>query len=1059
MIEFLPFSHFVVFVLFSLFFSVSAQAGLSNGDFENGTMGWNSWGGRAWSQHKQEGEGAAMIANAQAKWSGIHQEVVIADSARLLGLGGWIRTDTVVGGKKPWERARISIEFLDDQGERIGDYPPSLGDVEGTTPWQSFWREFAIPQNTKKIKVVCALGNATGTAYFDNLKMHLFTAQGQEIIDERDLPPAWKLKREAQKAKQNADSAKQENHINHLASAGFERPGVWNIGTMQMQSWNKRSGRFALYAHNNERLWTQAEQTLLIDSSVQEVVISGWMKTQGVQQGKEDFEQARISIEFLDAGGGLAFGYPPVLGEAIGTQDWTYYKKTYSVPHKAGKKAAMLKVLCALGNATGEAWWDDLRVELRNAQGEAVAPLDIPGIMDAGEWYALPVNPQARGGHFVDWSGLLDAPAGKHGFAQAAGDEIHFSDGTPVRFWGANLVGGHVFLEKPAVDSLVTRLAKMGANLLRLHHMDAPWAEPNLFGNHPTSTRQLDSTSLDKLDYLIYRLKEKGIYVYMDLLVHREFTPEDGVPEALPDRGGKQMGIFMPNLIALQKEFMRQLLTHKNPYTGLAYNEEPAIIGSEFINESTIFTHFSGTMIQGSYKDYLDSLWKAAGNQGEMTRYKHDWQANNRGILLAEKHPENHQATMRFMKNLEADYYDDMRRFMRDSLGIKYMLSGTNYPPQILAMLHNNTSQDAIISNDYWDHPQVWKINNDWGRSQWAPFHNASQLTNPQSSLMHTKGFGKVNQMPYMITEWKHCGWNEHILEGVPLMAAYASFQGWNGLMQFDTDEAALGEKIIRQLTLSHSPDDVMQWVIAAPLFLRQDVARNPGEVIEPISEADIFNEQSYTRFQEKYDYLPFVTRVKKQFYSDTISTSELTHLTTEAHLKAQKYAHFHDSINGIYRAQSDQLFWNYKQGQLAIITPRTQGFVGTQQSGDSIKTFSTKFMQANVKNTKASVLFTSADGKMLKNSERIYLVAAGPSKMSGVRYNKSRTALTLLGDLPILTQALQGDLSIQAEGQWRITWLASDGSAVQSETLSAKEGSLHIPLKGISPVMLLEKQ
>ena len=59
----------------------------------------------------------------------------------------------------------------------------------------------------------------------------------------------------------------------------------------------------------------------------------------------------------------------------------------------------------------------------------------------------------------------------------------------------------------------------MGTNIVRFHQLDAEWHTPNIFsftkgkrnvGGH------LDPEAMERLDYLIYCLKEEGIYVYFD---------------------------------------------------------------------------------------------------------------------------------------------------------------------------------------------------------------------------------------------------------------------------------------------------------------------------------------------------------------------------------------------------------------------------------------------------------------------------------------------------------------------------------------------------------------
>lgn len=180
-----------------------------------------------------------------------------------------------------------------------------------------------------------------------------------------------------------------------------------------------------------------------------------------------------------------------------------------------------------------------------------------------------------RKGSALDVSFLLDAPAGKHGpLKPSEGEDFRFADGTLARFWGVNLTAGNNFPTHAEAEKTAELLAQMGYNLSRHHHMDADWAERNIFGKKG-DTLALDAESLDRLDYLIFQLQKRGIYQYLDLLVHRKPSEKDGIADAAQIASGyKAHASWVPKLIELQQRYAEQLLGHKNPYTGKTYGEE-----------------------------------------------------------------------------------------------------------------------------------------------------------------------------------------------------------------------------------------------------------------------------------------------------------------------------------------------------------------------------------------------------------------------------------------------------------------------------------------------------
>lgn len=772
---------------------------------------------------------------------------------------------------------------------------------------------------------------------------------------------------------------------NALKNPGFETPASgWNYWG-GVQSPEAQSGAFSLKVTNDKPQWSGADQIIVLPEDAYVIEVEGYIKTEGVVKGAQPWEVARIAVEFLDEGGELTGGYPPVTGQAQGTRDWTKYNQHYRVP--AG--AAKVKLQCALGNATGTAYFDAISLVIRDKTGAALEPRAITGPLSYGEWYDMPVS-KNKTAHYVDWSSLLHTPAGKHGFLQAKDGKFVFEDGTPAKFWGVNLVATSCFPDKAGADSVAARLAKMGCNLVRLHHMDAPWSNPNIFGN-TGSTRSLSKESMQKLDYLIYALKKKGIYIFMDLLVHRKFYPEDGVYNEPPDNGAKQVGAFSRKLIELQKEFAEQVFHHVNKYTKTAYKDEPAIIASEFINEATIFTAFEGDVLTDPYRKELQDMWEAEGNTGELPRFRINYGLTGGGLEIQQQGTADVEKSIRFLANKEAAYYDEMHEALR-SIGVKIPLSGTNMPVSILANIRNNARLDFTIVNGYWDHPQLWKIGGDWSRVLYAPVDNRSQIRGYTASLINTLSRFKVHNKPFVVTEWNHCYPNEYRLEGVPLLAAYASLQGWDGLTQFDFGLEPLYGSRITAFSTNVIPEHIAQWVIAAPLFHKGYVREAMEEAVVYVPEAQATDLPSYSDFLTKHPHLPYRKRV-----SLTFDEQEATTVATGNP----------DKEKGVIAAETDELLLDYQQGFMKIETDRVQGVCGAiSEAGIRLPLF-----EVRAKNPYISVMAVSADDKPLVTSEHFYLVVVTPTRMSGQAFNDTRTALENTGKLPVQVQVAEGEV------------------------------------------------
>lgn len=264
-----------------------------------------------------------------------------------------------------------------------------------------------------------------------------------------------------------------------------------------------------------------------------------------------------------------------------------------------------------------------LLLSIKNAAGED----------PSAAWYPFVISEKMHQGSTANAGALtLDAPAGKHGFLGVSGNKFLFRDGSPMRFWGANLCFSANFPSKQQAELMADRLAFFGFNAVRLTHLDHFDEPEGIFeardpSPHPSGTgfsKKLSEDQLGKLDYLIYKLKQKGIYIDVNLLVTRHFKEEEGVVEASAlGAGARAVSLFDPRLIELQKEYARALFTHTNSYTKLKYFDDPAIALVEISNENSLIQQWRYNKLNGPifglkkdsipdhYVSELDELWNA----------------------------------------------------------------------------------------------------------------------------------------------------------------------------------------------------------------------------------------------------------------------------------------------------------------------------------------------------------------------------------------------------------------------------------------------------------------
>ena len=203
----------------------------------------------------------------------------------------------------------------------------------------------------------------------------------------------------------------------------------------------------------------------------------------------------------------------------------------------------------------------------------------------------------------------LACPAGKQGFVVSR--DGHFAtDAGPIRFWGTNLCFDGCFPTHEQAERVASRLARLGINCVRLHHMDAF----SIWGKSKDKLT-IDPERLERLDYLIAQMKHHGVYVNINLHVSRWFDTAEGFSgRTQRPQFDKGLDHFEPRMITLQKKYARDLLTHVNPYTKTAYTDEPAVAFVEISNEDGLFAEWSGgtlDLLPEPYATTYRKCWNA----------------------------------------------------------------------------------------------------------------------------------------------------------------------------------------------------------------------------------------------------------------------------------------------------------------------------------------------------------------------------------------------------------------------------------------------------------------
>ncbi len=641
-----------------------------------------------------------------------------------------------------------------------------------------------------------------------------------------------------------------------------------------------------------------------------------------------------------------------------------------------------------------------------------------PSTNDTGDWFpfTLPWDTAA-----LDVSFLNEKPAGKHGFLTAKSGHFVFADGTPARFWGTCFSAGANFPTHEQSEKIARRLARYGVNIIRTHHADASWAERHFFFKDRDNTQEFDPESLDRFDYLIYCLKREGIYVYLDQLVNRKFKPGDHVDavDELPVCA-KPYSNFDPRLIELQKKFSHDLWTHVNPYTKLAYRDDPAIALMEFANENDLFTQ---SVTLEPYRSRLEERYRAwAREHGvEVGPEKVSFRADS-------------EAMVRFLVEVQSDFYVQMTKYLR-GIGVKVPITGSNWSRN-LGLLASLRVCDYTDSHTYWDHPQ---------RS--GGFHNRPMVASPRN-VFSGLSFNRLWGKPFFVSEWDEPWPNEWRAELPLAMASVAALQDWDGLTVYTYRHRAAVpvDRLSGAFETFNDPSRFGLFYHAALIFRRGDVRPGTRKVAVHYPEEQLCQAPSPTPWAMPALVLrPEMMQIGLALGEEPTGVDEVVGPDDAVAQQGQTSV----------RSDTGELSRDWEQRYGTIDTPRTQaaygftGEVGYIELSDLTLELQTAF---------GTVALSSLTEDPIRQSRHLILTAVGRSENTGFKYNLTHTRRLSDGTGPILIEPIRGKVSIRTSVPGlRVTAIGPTGEKREALQTREEAGALTFEIGTAGKTMYYE--
>ena len=639
----------------------------------------------------------------------------------------------------------------------------------------------------------------------------------------------------------------------------------------------------------------------------------------------------------------------------------------------------------------------------------------IPAPLRAGDaWPFEPKPDDFSKDALFDLRSLNEATAGEKGFVTVSKDG-DFLDGAgkPIRFWGINT---SVHEPLPQYSSHPPRdlarharfLAKRGVNMVRWHGQEYPIAGQRGPSNDPA---RVNEKALEHLFQLVAAMKKEGIYTTVSpYWANALKVPRTWKIEGPDNQDSHGLLFFNPRLQEIYKGWLRTLFTTKNPHTGLALKDDPAVAIIQIQNEdSLLFWTFQGISPQqkallgrqfaawagekhGSLEKAL-TAWGKAGAEGDdptsaqlgfygtwdMTRAAPKWEAGKARRLADQL--EFLTATMRAFNQSIID-------FLRKDVGCGQIINCGNWRSADTFLLDDAERYacapgEVMGVNRYFSPPHLGD-NRGWAITQKDTFANVSVLQEPRElpvSLKQVRGKAMILPESAWVTP------NEYQAEGAFLASAYQSLNGVDCLYWFATstsewmpptsangfNKETLGKWVVA------TPTQLGQFPAAAYLYRSQLLKKGSPAVVEHRPTADLWNRKP-PRIAEDPGYDPNRDAGNAAQKSDKAAIDPLAFLVGPVEVtydgKAEETenhsAGFINQSAKTVKSNTGELTFDWGRQVVVMNAPNAQGVCGfLNKAGGK---FQTDGMEITSDNEYAAILAVSLDGKPIKSSRKILL-------------------------------------------------------------------------------------
>ncbi len=703
----------------------------------------------------------------------------------------------------------------------------------------------------------------------------------------------------------------------------------------------------------------------------------------------------------------------------------------------------------------------------------------------------------------IDLRGLNEKEAGEHGFIRVSDDGRGFvrGDGKPIRFWATHSTNIAKMSDED-VRRYTRFLARMGVNLgLAGSALQPAPKQPDINKTHPDK--------LDETWRMVAAFKKQGIYSEIrGTWFYGGFAKVEGIEGYSAKDGMQSVIFFSPKLQKAYRSWLEDLLTRKNPYTGIPLKDDPALMSITFFNEdSPFFYTFKGlrgaplrhaqeafaawaTKKYGSLAAAMKTWDGSMAGEGDAVGdgrlgFLNWWFATEEGRKQL-GNPQRLKDQLTFVAQTQREYYEEMKRWLREDLGCRQLVMTSNFRPAVPPLMQDlenwvKAAGDVIVLNSY---PGLLEHHGTKRGYMIQVGDFVSSTSGTRRPLELAQAHRQVAGKPFMVSETLWPNPHEYSNESALLNAIFANVAGMGGSSfagprdighssaSYYFGFGKKGKGLPIRKWNSSEPGHLAGYPVAALIARRGYGVQTKAAMIErrpfkelislepPLLPEGLDFDPLYASDEEQRD------SVKAELPPEAFLMGPVLVDFEEGETEIAEQVKAFDPKSPVVKSLDGAVTWHRAKGLTTLDTPEAQVVVGSLKANSPVTLTD---VTISSENEHISVALIALDGKPIRESGKLLLQLTPRVRPSGWQLEKATHAdkksgktlegwkIVNTGSLPFRAENVNASMSIRNAHLSKATVLDEMGRTKDTTAVKKADGAITLTLPPNAVWLLLQ--